>query len=160
MQKDWRYQPVVSRTGFGPFVVTGHTKRGRFVIVGQLIRVLRNVALLMVIQMELLVSYTIFYKNQMIFVEARWSYSKIAKISNFSTTLLLFYTFKTLFRMSTFISINSMIVASSWVTSPDGNKSEPNCSYKVCSYKRKKSVTYCSDEPNGCGKIITYVFIT
>ena len=83
-----------------------------------------------------------FYKNQIIFVEARCSYSEMAKIPNFAHTLPLFYAFKMLFRMSTFISINSMIrnLASSWVTSPDGRKSEPNCSYKVCSYKRKKCI--------------------
>ena len=82
-----------------------------------------------------------FYENQ---VEARCSYSKMVKISNFAPTLPLFHAFKMLFRMSTFISINSMIynVASSWATSPDGRKSEPNCSYKVCFYKRKK-VCHC-----------------
>ena len=85
-------------------------------------------------------TYTFFYQSQIIFVEARCSYSKMAKISNFAHTLPLFYAFKMLFRMSTFISINSIICyfASSWVTSPDGLKSEPNCSYKVCSYKRYK----------------------
>ena len=81
-----------------------------------------------------------FYKNQIIFVEARCSCCKMAKISIFAHTLPLFYAFKMLFRMSTFISNNSMIrnFASSWVTTPDGCKSEPNCYYKVCSYKRKK----------------------
>ena len=89
--------------------------------------------------------YTFFYyKNQIIFVEARCSYPKMAKISNFAHTLPLFYASKMHFRMSTFIHNNSTIrnLASSWVTSPDGCKSEPNCSYKVCSYKRKK--VYCS----------------
>ena len=76
------------------------------------------------------------------FVEARSSYSKMVKISNFAHTLPPFYALKMLFRMSTFIYNNSMIrnFASSWVPSPDGCKSEPNCSYKVCSYKKKKSV--------------------
>ena len=80
-----------------------------------------------------------FYKDQIIFAEARCSYSKMAKISNFAHTLPLFYAFKMLFRMSSFISNNSMIrnFASSWVTSPDERKSEPNCSYKVCSYIEK-----------------------
>ena len=50
-----------------------------------------------------------FYKNQVIFVEARCSYSKMTKISNFAHTLFLFYAFKMLFRMSSFISNNSTI---------------------------------------------------
>ena len=80
-----------------------------------------------------------FCKNQKIFVEARCSYSKMIKISNFAHTLPLFYAFKMLFRMSTFIYNNSMIrnLASSCVTSPDGRKSEPSCTYKGCSYIKK-----------------------
>ena len=46
------------------------------------------------------------YKNQTIFVEARCSYSKMVKISTFAHTLPLFYAFKILFRMSTFIYNN------------------------------------------------------
>ena len=96
--------------------------------------------------------YTLYFlKNLIIFVESQCSYSKTAKISNFAHTLPLFYAFKMLFSMSTFISINSMIrnVASSWDTSPGGRKSEPNCSYRVCSYKRKKvynAVMTCVDQ--------------
>ena len=86
--------------------------------------------------------FTLFYKNQIIFVKARCSYSKMTKISNFAHTLPLFYAFEMLFRMSTFIYNNSTIrnLASSWVTSPAGRKSEPSCSYKVCSYIKKCTV--------------------
>ena len=59
--------------------------------------------------LTVILSVHFFYKNQIIFVEARCSYSKMAKISNFAHTLPLFYAFKMLFRMSTFISNNSMI---------------------------------------------------
>ena len=81
-------------------------------------------------------STTHFYKNRIIFVEPRCSYSEMTKISNFAHTL---QAFKMLFRMSTFIHNNSMIrkLASSWVTSPDGCKSEPSCFYKGCSYEKK-----------------------
>ena len=61
---------------------------------------------------------------------------KWPKFQNFTHTLPLVYAFKSIFRMSSFISNNLMIrnFASSWVTFPDGRKSEPNCSYKVGSY--------------------------
>ena len=86
---------------------------------------------------KLKLGYTFF--SAIIFVEARCSYSKMIKISHFAHTLPLFYVFRMHFRMSTFIYNNSMIrnLASSWVTSPDGRKSEPGCSYKVCSYIKK-----------------------
>ena len=62
----------------------------------------------------------------------------MTKISNFAHTLPLFYALKMLFRMSSFIYNNSLTCnfASSWVTSPDWHNSVPNCSYKVCSYKK------------------------